>query len=96
VLHQVLPEVSRGAQNTIHGRVKVSVQVAVDQTGKVAQARFESAGPSKYFAKQALEAARGWTFNPPQVNGQASTSEWVLRFQFGRGETQAFPSEIKP
>lgn len=96
VLHQVLPEVSRGAQNTIHGRVRVSVQVDVDPMGKVAQAKLESAGPSKYFAKQALRAARGWTFNPPQVNGQAVGSEWELRFQFGRESTQVFPSAIKP
>jgi TonB family protein len=96
VLHQELPQVSRGAQNSIHGRVKVSVQVDVDQSGKVKQARLESAGPSQYFARKTLEAARGWTFNPPQANGQPSASRWVMRFEFGRGSMQVFPSEIKP
>ncbi len=95
VLHQVLPEVSRSAQSTIHGRVKVSVQVSVDASGNVSQAKLTSPGPSKYFANQALTAARRWKFNPPQVDGQASKSEWVLRFQFGRTSTQVFPAQIK-
>jgi TonB family protein len=96
VLGQVLPEVSRGAQSTIHGRVKVSVQVSVDTSGNVSQATLSSPGPSKYFANQALTAARRWTFQPPQVAGQASPSEWILRFQFGRTSTQVFPAKIRP
>ncbi|MGA8441628.1 MAG: TonB family protein [Candidatus Sulfotelmatobacter sp.] len=96
VLRQVLPEVSRAAQNTIHGHVKVSVQVSVDASGNVAQAKLTSPGPSHYFANQALTAARGWKFKPPQVDGQASPSEWILRFQFGRASTQIFPAKIKP
>ena len=95
VLHQVLPEVSRSAQSTIHGRVKVSVQVSVDSSGNVSQAKLTSPGPSKYFANQALTAARRWKFDPPQVDGQASNSEWILRFQFGRTSTQVFPAQIK-
>jgi len=96
VLRQVLPEVSRSAQSTIHGRVKVSVQVSVDSSGNVSQAKLTSPGPSKYFANQALIAARHWKFNPPQVDGQASNSEWILRFQFGRTSTQVFPAKINP
>jgi TonB family protein len=96
VLNQVLPEISRGAQNTINGHVKVSVQVSVDATGNVSQAKLVSAGPSKYFAERALEAARRWKFTPPQVDGQAAASEWDLRFQFGRANIQVSPSEIKP
>jgi len=96
VLQKVLPDISRSAQNTIEGRVKVSVQVSVDASGNVSQAKVASAGPSKYFANQALMAARRWKFNPPQVDGQPSPSEWVLRFQFGRTATQVSPAEIKP
>jgi TonB family protein len=96
VLQQVLPEVSRSAQNTITGRLKVRVQVSVDAGGNVSQAKLVSPGPSQYFAKQALSAARRWKFNPPQVNGQPSSSDWILRFEFGRKSTQVFPSEIKP
>lgn len=96
VLQQVMPDVSRSAQNTITGRIKVSVQVSVNSSGSVTQARLSSPGPSKYFANQALTAARRWKFNPPQVDGGAVASEWVLRFQFGRASTQVFPSETKP
>jgi TonB family protein len=96
VLEQVLPDVSRSAQNTIEGHVKVSVQVSVNASGDVSQANFVSAGPSKYFADRALTAARRWKFTPPQVDGQAVASEWILRFQFGRASTQVVPAEIKP
>ena len=96
VLQQVLPEVSRGALNTITGHVKVVVRVAVDGSGSVSEATFKSAGPSQYFARQAMAAARRWKFSPPQVDGQGVPSEWDLRFMFGRGSTQAFPTQIKP
>jgi TonB family protein len=96
VLQQVLPDVSRNAQNTVTGHVKVSVQVSVDASGNVAEAKFTSAGPSKYFADRALAAARRWKFTPPQVDGQAAASEWILRFQFGRTGTQVQPSETNP
>jgi TonB family protein len=68
----------------------------VDASGNVSEAKFVSAGPSKYFAERALAAARRWKFTPPQVAGQAAASEWILRFQFGRADVQAFPAEIKP
>jgi TonB family protein len=96
VLEQVLPDVPRSAQNTIEGRVKVSVQVSVDSSGKVSDATLASAGPSKYFAKLALAAARRWKFTPPQVDGQPVASEWVLRFQFKPTTTQVSPAETKP
>jgi TonB family protein len=96
VVHQVMPDVSRGAQNSITGHVKVSVQVTVDAAGNVSQAKLVSAGPSRYFAERALAAARQWKFTPAQVDGQASASEWLLRFQFGRGSMQVLPSEIRP
>jgi TonB family protein len=96
VLHQVLPEISRSAQNTITGTLKVSVQVSVDASGNVSQAKLVSAGPSKYFADHALAAARSWKFAPPQLDGQATTSEWILRFQFKRTSVQVFPAEVKP
>src|SRR5579863_3530100 len=96
VLQQVMPDVSRGAQNTITGRVKVSVQVEVDSSGNVSDARLVSAGPSKYFASRSLAAARKWKFSAPQVGGQPTPSQWLLRFEIGRGSIQAFPSQIKP
>lgn len=96
VLQQAMPEVSHSAQNTITGRFRVSVQVAVDASGNVSEAKLVSAGPSRYFADRALAAARRWKFAAPHVGGQAATSEWLLRFQFSRASIQAFPSQTKP
>jgi TonB family protein len=88
VRQQVMPDVSRSALNTITGKVKVSVQVDVDASGNVSEAKFVSAGPSKYFAGRALAAARSWKFDPPIVDGQAASSEWLLRFEFRSASTQ--------
>jgi TonB family protein len=96
VLNHVLPEVSRSAQSTITGTLKIIVQVSVDASGNVVQAKFVSAGPSKYFANLTLAAARRWKFTPPRLDGQSTTSEWILRFQFKRNSVQAFPAQVKP
>ncbi len=96
VLHQVMPDVSRNAQNTIQGDLKVVVDVSVDASGNVSEAKFVSRGPSTYFANRALAAARGWKFNPPLVNGQTVPSEWVLRFGFRRKSIEMLPVEKRP
>ena len=96
VLQEVSPDVSPGARRTITGHIKVSARVSVDNSGNISEVTLVSSGPSKYFAKQALAAARRWKFSPAQVNGQPSASEWILRFQFGRTSTQVSPTETKP
>lgn len=95
VVQQVLPEVSRSARNTIEGRIKVRVKVEVDSSGNVTAAKFESAGPSQYFANKTLEAARQWKFAPGQVDGQAVASEWVLKFAIGRASTTVQSAQAK-
>jgi TonB family protein len=92
VLQQVLPEVSKTARNTIQGTVKVGVRVTVDSSGNVTKATFESPGPSKYFARKAIEAAQQWKFKPAQNHGQPVPREWTLRFQFKRSGTDVIPS----
>ncbi|MFZ0292489.1 MAG: TonB family protein [Candidatus Sulfotelmatobacter sp.] len=96
VLQEVSPDVSPGARRTITGHIKVSARVSVDNSGNISEVTLVSPGPSKYFAKQALAAARRWRFSPARVNGQPSASEWILRFQFGRTSTQVSPTETKP
>ncbi|MFZ1930883.1 MAG: TonB family protein, partial [Candidatus Sulfotelmatobacter sp.] len=96
VLQEVSPDVSPGARRTITGHIKVSARVSVDNSGNISEVTLVSSGRSKYFAKQALAAARRWKFSPAQVNGQPSASEWILRFQFGRTSTQVSPTETKP
>ena len=94
VVHQVMPDVSQSAKNTIRGTIKVSVQVQVDPSGRVSSAKLKSAGPSKYFAGRALKAAEQWQFSPPELNGQPATSAWLIQFRFRRGGTQASPERL--
>jgi TonB family protein len=96
VAERVLPNVPRSASNTIQGKVKVRLRVAVDRSGDVSNVTFESPGPSKYFANLALQAARQWNFKPAQIDGQAVPSVWILRFQFGQTGTEVTPVEASP
>ena len=84
VLQQVEPIVSKSAQNTISGTIKIRVRAEVDAAGNVERATFITQGPSKYFARQAMQAVQKWKFAPPQVNGQAAPSAWTLLFGFRR------------
>ena len=94
VVHQVLPDVSQSARNTITGTIKVGVRVEVDPSGKVTAARLVSPGPSKYFAGLAMKAAQHWEFSPPEVDGKPAASTWLLQFRFKRTSTQASPERI--
>ncbi|HYL11375.1 MAG TPA: TonB family protein [Candidatus Acidoferrales bacterium] len=96
ILEQVLPAVSQKATDTIHGTVRVSVRVRVDPAGNVAGVDFDSPGPSRYFADQALTAARRWEFVPAKVNGQYVSTEWVLRFHYTQAGTKVFPVQASP
>ena len=95
-IREVSPDVPRKARDTINGTVNVKVKVEVDTSGAVSHAALVSRGPSGYFANQALQAARKWTFTPPLVDGKAVPSEWSLRFEFKRNGTKAVPQRISP
>ena len=94
VMREVLPKVPKSARDTIHGTIRVKVRVMLDQAGNVAHARFDSTGPSKYFARQALQAAVGWKFVPPQPQGPNPAREWMLQFQFRRNSVHVIPSPL--
>jgi len=96
VLHQVAPDVSGSALRTIQGKVKVRVKATVDSSGKVVSAKLDSRGPSKYFAERALDAARQWTFKPPQAGGQSVPSDWMLKFEFTRSGASVHPAQTSP
>jgi TonB family protein len=91
-----LPDISRNALRTIQGKVKVRVKASVDSSGKVVLAKFDSRGPSKYFADRSLQAAQRWTFTPPQVGGRDVPSEWILRFEFTRSGASVHPTQTFP
>jgi TonB family protein len=80
-LREATPEMSASARNSIHGHIKVWVRVTVSPDGSVSEALADRAGPSRYFERIAVEAARKWTF--PPVDG--ATKRLVqLRFEFSR------------
>jgi TonB family protein len=87
IVRQVLPNVTPSALRTIHGKVRVTVRVHTDGAGNVARAEFVSAGPSRYFANHALEAAQDWKFATSNANVQV----WVLQFVFQRSGTSVNP-----
>jgi TonB family protein len=87
IVRRVLPEIPASARNGIQGKVSVSVRAQVDPQGNVSEVRLDSRGPSKYFADLALKAVRQWKFGPKK-------SEWIIRFQFRRGETNVVPERV--
>ena len=96
VAQRVMPDVARSASRTIRGTLNVSVRVDVSPGGEVQNASFDSAGPSKYFARVAMEAARRWKFTPAQANGQPVPSVWTLHFAFTRENTHVTPVQTSP
>jgi serine/threonine-protein kinase len=96
VANQAAPAVLQSARNTIHGTVKVRIKVNVDRSGNVEDAEIESRGPSKYFARVALDAAQLWKFKPAKVGGRGVLSTWIIRFEFRRDGTTAVPTQILP
>jgi protein TonB len=87
VVRQVMPQVSPSARRTIQGTIKVRVRVDVDAAGNVAKAKFELSGPSKYFSRVAMEAARDWKFAPARAD-ESDPREWKLQFAFSRAKTE--------
>lgn len=87
VVRRVTPQVSPRARRTIQGTIKVRVKTEVDPAGNVTDAKFESTGPSKYFSRLALDAAREWKFAPAPA-GDSGSREWKLQFAFSRARTE--------
>ncbi len=92
VLQQISPVISRSAQNTITGTIRIRIKVLVDAAGNVENANFISAGPSKYFSRQAMQAAQQWKFAP----AQGATRAWILHFGFRRSGIEATSEPAKP
>ena len=91
-----MPEISQKARDTIRGTVRVSVVVHVAPSGEVSGAELDGASASKYFADAALQAARKWNFQSPELNGHSMPSEWRLRFEFSPSTTRVTPAQLAP
>ncbi len=92
VVSRVVPSVPKSARDTIHGTIRVKVRVRVDPSGSVTGAKFVLRGPSKYFARLAMEAAMQWKF--ASEGGRDASREWMLPFEFGRNSTRVVPVEM--
>ncbi len=96
VTRRAVPRVPASASNSIWGTVRVSVIVDVDPRGRVVEAKLDSAGPSKYFARLSMAAAQDWKFAPPRVNHDIVPSEWLIDFGYSKADTSATASEKHP
>jgi TonB family protein len=85
IVQRVVPSIPTSARETITGTVRVAVKVAVDSAGGVSDTSFVSEGPSKFFARKAMEAAKQWRF------AENAPRNWVLRFGFRRTGTTVVP-----
>jgi hypothetical protein len=74
-LHSILPE-----------STSITVRVQIDAAGKVVGATPEGnlTATQKLLARQAVQAARLWRFQPARKNGETVESESLLRFDFER------------
>ena len=86
-INEVLPVVPPSASQTIRGTVRVSVRVIVDADGKVVAATPEDPGPSRYFERLSLEAAKKWMFAPAAEAGRQRVM--VVKFNYTRSGTTA-------
>jgi protein TonB len=94
VVRQVMPQVSPSARRTIQGTIKVRVRVDVDAAGNVVKTKLELSGPSKYFSRVAMEAARDWKFVPARAD-ETAVREWKLQFAFSRAKTGVSATSTK-
>jgi outer membrane biosynthesis protein TonB len=92
VVHEEIPNVPLHARETIHGHIRVSVRVIVDQDGNVVATLLDRAGPSRYFARLATSAAGKWTFPPADSAGRRVK---LVRFEFTRQGTQGSAAPVE-
>ena len=60
---------SPGARSTIRGRIKVTVLLTVDPSGRVTKPTPKSGASSRYFDRLATEAGSQWQFSPANGSG---------------------------
>ena len=88
---------SRSAQASIRGHIKIAVRVSVDGAGNVTDALLVVPGSSRYFARQAMDAAVKWKFAPSE---DRNAHKRLLQFEFTRAGNTAhavpLPSRSAP
>jgi TonB family protein len=91
-VHEVIPDAPRSALQTIRGTVRVTVRVIIEKDGSVLAATADDPGPSRYFERLSLEAAKNWRFTPAPSDGQRIA---IVKFSFTRfgASAQATPAQ---
>ena len=90
--HEVIPAVSRSSLDTISGTIRVHIRVIVAKDGMVVAATTDIPGPSRYFERLAVEAAKKWTFTPTDAPEQRVM---LVKFAFRRSGTTASFSSLR-
>jgi protein TonB len=80
-INRATPDASQSALATIRGTIRVSVRVTIDKQGNVVGSKTEERGPSRYFERVAVDAAKKWTFTPASLEEKRTM---LLRFNFTR------------
>jgi serine/threonine protein kinase len=100
VRERVMPAVAPSSIRTITGHFRIVIQASVDDAGNVTDAKFKTRGPSQYFARLSMEAARKWKFAPAEVNGRpaasAVPSQWMITFKFSRAGIDGSAEQVSP
>jgi TonB family protein len=91
-IHEVVPAVSRSSLDTISGTIRVHIRVIVAKDGTVVATTTDIAGPSRYFERLAVEAAKQWTFTP---TGSPEQRVMLVKFAFRRSGTTASASSVR-
>lgn len=91
-VNEVLPTVPPSALQTIRGTIRVSVRAIVDRNGAVQTVTVDDPGPSRYFERLAVTAAKQWTFTRAATEDPRTV---LLQFQFTRtgAGARASPAE---
>jgi TonB family protein len=89
---EVIPAVPRSALDTIRGTIRVSIRVIVDKDGTVLEATSQEPGPSRYFERLSIEAAKKWTFSPADTQEQRII---LVRFNLTRAGVTARANPVQ-
>ena len=94
VIQQVMPQISIGALRTVRGVIRVRLKVSVDASGIVGEVKTEIRGRSRYFAREAEDAAEQWKFEPALKNGSPIPSQWMIEFEFKKSGVQVSSARL--
>jgi TonB family protein len=88
VVSPYYPAVRQGAP-VLNSDLTVPVTVQINEFGEVRSAALARPDPSvpRYYADEAVNAARAWRFSPARINGKAVPSEMEIGIHFRRPDS---------